>query len=123
MKPRTAPVMKVTGAFPSLEAATHAVRNLRKTGYRGRQIRILRRLLPSDFLKNLPHPLFARYLRHLAGVSYILVCVSARNIDDAKAILESEGAQVADNRYFTNPIPSDQGTGTPAHVSLQRWHE
>ncbi|SDU25602.1 hypothetical protein SAMN05444156_2893 [Verrucomicrobium sp. GAS474] len=121
MKPRTAPVMKVTGAFPDLETATSAVRTLRKTGYRSGQIRILRRLMPQQFLKKLPHPLFARYLRHLAGVSTILVCVSARNIDDAKTILESGGAQVAHNRYFHSF--SDAPSPGPQALSVNRWHE
>ena len=121
MKPRTPPVMKITGAFLTLETATNAVRTLRKIGYRSRQIRILRHLMPQQLLPHLPHPAFARYLRHLAGVSYIFVCVSARNIDDAKTILESEGAHVGHNRYFTNPLVESHAANAP--LSFNRWHE
>ncbi|HEY8966754.1 MAG TPA: hypothetical protein VIM58_09935 [Candidatus Methylacidiphilales bacterium] len=119
MKPSTAPVLKVTGAFSDMETAAQAIRTLRKTGYRSGQIRVLRRLLPQDFLRNLPHPAFARYLRHLAGVGCILVVVHARNIDDAKTILEGEGARVADNRYFTAPLHD----GGDRPVFTHRWRE
>ncbi len=123
MKPQTVPVMKVTGAFLNLETATDAVRNLRKVGYRSGQIRILRHLLPSQLLKNLPHPVFARYLRQLAGATYIFVCVSARNIDDAQAVLQNGGAQVAHNRYFANPVADDKPRGIDRPMSFKRWRE
>ena len=123
MKPQTVPVMKVTGAFPDLETATHAVRNLRKVGYRSGQIRILRHLLPSQLLKRLPHPSFARYLRHLAGATYIFVCVTARNIDDAQAILQDEGAKVAHNRYFGDPVADNPTPGSERPISFNRWRE
>ena len=114
--PEHQPVFTAFSSLPVISISNAQRRPVAHAGW----LRTVYHGLPQQLLKRLPHPFFARYLRHLAGVSYIFVCVSAKNIDDAKAILENGGAQVAHNRYFSFTDAPLVGEQT---VSSNRWHE
>ena len=91
---------KVTGTFPSREAAKEAIHALRKAGYASVQIRILRPPAPPAIDRKGVYDDFSKYVRHLLNSKRIFVRITGPEIETAGRILHEQGGEVEVNHFY-----------------------